>query len=109
RTKVLDFGIAKAMQEGEQFTFAATGTSSGFQAFSPGYGAPEQFAQKRYGSTGPWTDVHALGLMLVELMLGRRPYPGGDLGEMYHAATGEKRPTPRAMGLSVADAVEAVC
>jgi serine/threonine-protein kinase len=74
--KVLDFGIAKAMQEGETATALATKTSSGFQAFSPVYGAPEQFASKKHGQTGPWTDVHALGLVLTEMVSGQSPYKG---------------------------------
>jgi serine/threonine protein kinase len=108
-TKVLDFGIAKALQEGEAFTFAATGTSTGFQAFSPGYAAPEQFFAKRFGSTGPWTDAHALGLMLVEAMTGRRPYAGDEYAELHESATSPTRPTPRALGAAVPDAIEAVC
>lgn len=48
---VFDFGIAKAMQEGETATQRQTKTSSGFSAFSPGYGAPEQFRSKKFGPT----------------------------------------------------------
>ena len=55
RIQVLDFGIAKAMQEGERVTQIATRAASGFHAFSPGYGAPEQFFSKKFGATGPWT------------------------------------------------------
>ena len=69
--RILDFGIAKAMQEGETATQMATKTSSGFSAFSPNYGAPEQFQSKKFGPTGPWTDVHALGLILIEMVAGR--------------------------------------
>ena len=107
--KVLDFGIAKAMQEGETATQVATRTSSGFSAFSPQYGAPEQFRAKRYGATGPWTDVHALGLMLSELVSGKRPIEGEEVADYYEAGTSERRPTPRARGADVSDAFEAIC
>jgi serine/threonine protein kinase len=109
RIKVLDFGIAKAMQEGETATQVATRTSSGFSAFSPPYGAPEQFQSKKYGATGPWTDVHALGLILCELVTGRAPLDGDEQYELFAAATSGGRPTPRARGAEVSDAFEAVC
>jgi formylglycine-generating enzyme required for sulfatase activity/serine/threonine protein kinase len=109
RMKVLDFGIAKAMQEGETATQRATHTSSGFSAFSAKYGAPEQFLSKQYGSTGPWTDVHALGLILVHMVTGRPPLDGDDSFELFGAATAATRPTPRVRGASVSDRFEAMC
>jgi len=107
--KVVDFGIAKAMQEGETATVLATHTSSGFAAFSPQYGAPEQYSRKRFGPTGPWTDVHALGLILVELVSGRPPYDGDEHTDFLLAATDPARPTPRARGVQVTDAFEQLC
>lgn len=107
--KVLDFGIAKAMQEGETATQLSTKTSSGFSAFSPQYGAPEQFSAKRFGATGPWTDVHALGLMLTELVSGKRPFDGEEMIEFYEGGTSPNRPTPRNRGATVSDAFEALC
>ncbi len=107
--KVLDFGIAKAMQEGETATQIATKTSSGFSAFSPQYGAPEQFLSKKHGATGPWTDVHALGLVLTELVAGRPALEGDEQGELMLAAIDEQRATPRACGAQVSDAFEQLC
>ncbi len=107
--KVLDFGIAKAMQEGETATQIATKTSSGFSAFSPSYGAPEQFRTKKYGATGPWTDVHALGLILVEMVTGKPALDGEEMVDFFESATDDVRPTPRARGAEVSDAFEALC
>lgn len=107
--KVLDFGIAKAMQEGETATQMSMATTSGFSAFSPAYGAPEQFLTKRFGATGPWTDVHALGLILAELVSGKRALDGEEAIEFYESCTSKIRPTPRARGASVSDAFEALC
>ena len=107
--KVLDFGIAKAMQDGEQMTAQQSRTSSGFSAFSPPYGAPEQFSSKKHGESGPWTDVHALGLILAELVSGRRPYGEGEYADLLLEAIAADRPTPRKLGAKVSDAFEAVC
>jgi serine/threonine protein kinase/formylglycine-generating enzyme required for sulfatase activity len=107
RPKMLDFGIAKVMQDGETATQLATKTSSGFSAFSAQFAAPEQFLSKRYGPTGPWTDVHALGIVFASLTSGR----GGlaeEYGECMIAAMDTLRPTPRTWGGHVSDAFEAV-
>jgi eukaryotic-like serine/threonine-protein kinase len=106
--KLLDFGIAKALD-------AATTTASNAKTnlalspqFTPWYGAPEQFS-RTFGATGPWTDVYALALVLVEMMTHRSPLVGDDLAQLAFASTDAgQRPTPREKGVPVSDAVEAV-
>jgi len=106
--KVLDFGIAKAMQEGETATQSKTQSSTSFRAFTPNYAAPEQFAPKRYGASGPWTDVHALGLLMVELLTDKAANRGEDFVECLEAATSEQRPTPQGRGANISNELEAV-
>ncbi len=106
--KVLDFGIAKAMQEGEALAQAKTQTATSFRAFTPNYAAPEQFAPKRYGASGPWTDVHALGLLLFEMLTAAQANKGEDLVECLEFATSESRPSARAAGAQISEALEAV-
>jgi eukaryotic-like serine/threonine-protein kinase len=104
--KVLDFGIAKVFAEAPSPSEATTG--GGPSTFTPAYGAPEQFDKKR-GATGPWTDVFALALVLVELMTLRRALRGENLAELFLASLDpERRPTPRALGLEVPDPIERV-
>jgi serine/threonine-protein kinase len=71
--------------------------------------APEQISTV-LGPIGPWTDVYALALLCVELMLGRRvAEPGATVADLLTRARDEAaQPTPRAVGLAVPDAVEAV-
>ena len=77
-------------------------------AFKPEYGAPEHF-KRSYGVVGPPADVYGLALSLVELVSGRRALEGHDPVELYLAASDlARRPTLRARGVQVSDAVEAV-
>ena len=103
--KVLDFGIAKVMREGATHSGAA---STGMVSFTPQYAAPEQI-ESRYGTTGPWTDVYSLALVMTELLTDRPPFEGDDLPAILtQVFDPRRRPTPRARGVAVPDAVEAV-
>jgi serine/threonine-protein kinase len=105
-TKVLDFGIAKVLTH--HASFAATATQKQASAFTPSYGAPEQFNKKR-GATGPWTDVFALALIVVELVSGERALDGDDATQLYIAsADPASRPTLRYHGVNASDSVEDV-
>ncbi len=103
--RLLDFGVAKAFEE-EQSSQASRPPLHLF-FFTPSHGAPEQF-DRSLGATGPWTDVFALALLLVELLSGSPALRGKTPGELCVSATLPARPTPRARGAQVSDAVEAV-
>ena len=106
--KVLDFGIAKVLTEHASFTEALAATRQAPTAFTPRYGAPEQFNKQR-GASGPWTDVFAFALVFVELVSGRKALEGDDPTELYvMAADPMMRPTARSRGANVPDAVEKV-
>lgn len=106
--KVLDFGIAKVITETASVSRAFEVTGRTLQAFTAHYGAPEQFA-RRFGATGPWTDVFALALVLIELVSGKRALEGEDAAELFvSSADLEHRPTLRARGVEVSEPVEEV-
>jgi len=77
--KVLDFGLAKVMQNeggsGDDLgdTATAFGTVAGVVMGSPGYMAPEQI---RGADIDPRTDVFAFGCVLYELASGVRAFGG---------------------------------
>ncbi|WP_437990078.1 SUMF1/EgtB/PvdO family nonheme iron enzyme [Sorangium sp. So ce145] len=107
--KVLDFGIAKVMADHAAAATALAQTGKDITAFTPSYGAPEQFS-RTHGATGPWTDVFAMALIMIEVMLGGAPALQGDDYLQLAVASRDpsRRPTPRTLGLTVSDEVEAV-
>jgi formylglycine-generating enzyme required for sulfatase activity/serine/threonine protein kinase len=106
--KILDFGIAKVVSDMAELSAAQARTGSHISSFTPWYGAPEQFS-KRYGATGPWTDIFAMALIMLEMLTLKPPLEGDDFIQLSVDATGAaRRPTPRFRGVNVTDAVEKV-
>jgi serine/threonine protein kinase len=95
--RLLDFGIAKVMAPDEQ---PGVGRTRARQpaTFTPEYAAPEQVAGDR---TGPWTDVHALGLLFTELLTGRMPYAGATVTDLFAETVSRRRPSPATLGVDV--------
>ncbi len=65
--KLLDFGIAKRFRE----TPGDTRSRTQLRMLTPQYAAPEQLDGR---AVGVGVDIYALGVMLFELIAGRRPY-----------------------------------
>jgi eukaryotic-like serine/threonine-protein kinase len=76
-------------------------------AFTPAYGAPEQWLPKRYGQTGPWTDVWGFALCAVEALTHRAPLEGDAPAIMGACLDERERPTPLALGVKLPDRAEA--
>jgi serine/threonine-protein kinase len=66
--KVLDFGIAKLLEEPYDSPHTMTGV---VQPLTPNYASPEQLRGLRVTVA---SDIYALGVMLYELVAGVRPY-----------------------------------
>jgi serine/threonine-protein kinase len=67
--RLLDFGIAKLLTEGEAGETELT--QLGGRAFTPQYASPEQISG---GVLTTASDVYSLGVVLYELLTGARPY-----------------------------------
>ena len=94
--RVLDFGIAKLIASERPAGAGDTRTDS-VPTFTPSYAAPEQVS---YSRTGPWTDVHALGLILTELLTDQPPYVDDD-AHLFELVMSPSRPTPASKGRDV--------
>ena len=100
--RVLDFGIAKAMEPEEDESLTLTGT--GQLPHSPAYASPEQLDPD--APLNPASDVYQLGLIAYELLTGARPY--GD-GERQRIRGGEEVPPAESAGwAALPDSLRAV-
>ncbi len=103
--KVTDFGLAKALAEGQGSGHTRTGSTMG----TPAYMAPEQIRDTK--SVDARADVFALGAILYELVCGVRAFQGQDVLELMNAvAHGDYvPPRQRAPGLpkALARSIEA--
>ena len=98
--KIADFGLAKLLDDDGELT--RTGEAPG----TPNYMSPEQAG---HGPIGPWTDIHALGTILYELLTGRPPFSGETAVETLIAVrTREAEPLRRAKP-EVSRDLEAIC
>jgi serine/threonine protein kinase len=96
--RVIDFGVAKFDPEADGPGGGSTSTASPVTGYTAAYAAPEQISRSR---TGPWTDVHALALLLVEVLRGARAYSHREGAELLEEILAAERPTPARFGLRV--------
>jgi Tol biopolymer transport system component len=79
RVKILDFGIAKLTRE-------AGPTRLGASLGTPSYMAPEQTRAEEIDARA---DVWSLGVVLYEMLAGRRPFAGGSDAAVVYAVLNE--------------------
>ncbi len=100
--KIADFGLAKRLDVdlGQTQTGAIIGT--------PSYMAPEQAAGNTR-AVGPAADIHALGVLLYELLTGRVPYKGASLTETLEHVQHQEPVPPRQLQPKVPRDLETIC
>lgn len=81
--KVTDFGLAKLIH-GEE-PEGLHHTRSGMIMGTPSYMAPEQIRDSKH--VDQRADVFSLGVMLYELVSGKKPFVGDDIVKLYTAIT----------------------
>jgi serine/threonine-protein kinase len=102
--KLLDFGVAKAL---EPEAGAPGVTQEGALVGTPLYLSPEQARGEE--ALGPAVDQYALGAVLFEMLTGRPPFEGPNVWKLVHqhASASPPRPT-RPSGEPLPEALEQV-
>ena len=101
--KVADLGVARRLYQGPEARLTQTGEALG----TPPYMAPEQLRDS--SRAGSAADIWALGVMLYEMVCGRRPFPGDTIQEIADAIC-RGPPAPRSLSPDLPDAwAEALC
>ena len=98
--KVMDFGIAKLLQENEQRT--VTGAKMG----TTKYMAPEQIENAR--DVDERADLYAIGITMYEMLCGRTPFEEFREFELMKAHMTMKPPSMRTWRSDVSDRLEAI-
>ncbi len=94
--KITDFGIARI----ELSDLTQAGTLMG----SPAYMSPEQFLGEPVDHR---TDIYSVGVILYQMLTGRRPYEGG-LATIMHKALHTEPPIPSSLGSAAPAAFDPV-
>jgi hypothetical protein len=101
RTVVLDFGVAKLLDPAAAVSLTLTGAIVG----TPAYMAPEQIQDEPVDGR---SDLYSIGVVLYELMTGRRPFDGAATYDLLTAHVERRPPPARAIRPDVPESIQAV-
>jgi serine/threonine-protein kinase len=98
--RLLDFGIARLLEPALGDDVPAR-TRTGFRLLTPEHAAPEQLRGEPASTAA---DVYALGVLLFELLAGRRPFVSAHALELQRLILEGAAPAPSSVCLEKADA-----
>lgn len=88
--RIIDFGLARFVENAESLPLLADMTTEGSQLGTALYMAPEQCEGKKVDASA---DIYSLGVVLFELVTGRTPFDG-DAFRVIQAHATRKPPAP---------------
>jgi eukaryotic-like serine/threonine-protein kinase len=109
--KILDFGLARVAEadpvppSAESLTREVIESHAGKITGTPAYMAPEQLVGR---PATPLTDIYGLGVLLFELLTGRRPFDAPDVASLALAVLGSATPQAASVKADVPLAVSAI-
>ncbi|MFF8394553.1 protein kinase [Streptomyces sp. NPDC016172] len=98
--KVMDFGIARAMQSG-----VTSMTQTGMVVGTPQYLSPEQALGRGVDAR---SDLYSVGIMLFQLVTGRLPFEADSPLAIAYAHVQEEPPVPSSVNRALPPAVDAL-
>lgn len=105
--KLLDFGLAKLVEEGPSGSTAelvdqggAALTAPGIGVGTPYYMSPEQLLDKELDAR---TDLFSFGVLLYEMATGSMPFQGQDLGAVFHNILSQTPVSPEKLNPELSD------
>ncbi|MEO3767239.1 protein kinase [Streptomyces sp. B5E4] len=100
QVKVMDFGIARAVQSG-----VTSMTQTGMVVGTPQYLSPEQALGRGVDAR---SDLYSVGVMLFELLTGRLPFDADSPLAIAYAHVQEPPPAPSSINVTVPQVVDAL-
>ncbi|PNG22572.1 protein kinase domain-containing protein, partial [Streptomyces cahuitamycinicus] len=98
--KVMDFGIARAMQSG-----VTSMTQTGMVVGTPQYLSPEQALGRGVDAR---SDLYSVGIMLFQLVTGRLPFEADSPLAIAYAHVQEEPPVPSSINRALPPAIDAL-
>src|SRR5436309_18871 len=104
RLKILDFGLAKGLRQGEGTDLTSL-TTVGEVVGTLAYMAPEQVRGERVDAR---TDLYAAGAVLYEMATGRRAFPQGSAPELMYTILNQEPEPPSTVRRGISAGLDAL-